>query len=852
MHPAAGVGVGVEPELMAELIGEVAQQPGVLPLFEFVLTELFDHRVDDRLTLARYREFGGLRGALNRRADELYSELGAEQREAARQVFLRLVTLGEGTEDTRRRVARSELESLETGRPAVEVVLERFGEARLLTFDRSALTNQPTVELAHEALLREWPRLRDWIDETRDDLRLHRALVIELQAWESAGRDEDYLLTGSRLTLYDNWCRSESVSLTDAEREFVAAGDLRRSDELSDERERREHERRLERRALTRLRALVVMLAIATIVGAALTAFALNRSSEASKQKDRAEQQTVEAIIAGQVIRIKELTAASVANSQTDPELGLLLALHAVDLSRIVEEPVSSELIGALHWNLQTARVQYPVADAPAFVLAGPRGPQGVFQLALPDLVALARQHVAGKLTPAECDTYFDTDVCPSLPDTFPPTLIVEDLESIAANPDQPLAGSRIVVIGSLDGQFADAIRAEMDRFSELTGIEVEYAASADFELRLDEMLESESPLDVVILPQPGQIAAQTDRAVDLGTFLDVNALRDLQSPGLVALGTVNSNGSAASDDGDLYGVAITITTKSLVWYPVPQFHDAGYEIPTTWDELIALTEQMVTDGRTPWCHGEESGPFSGWPGTDWIEELVLHGAGPDVYDQWTTHDVRFDDPAIRGAFERFDSLVLTDGHVYEGRDTAAASPFWIAQHPMFDDPPGCWLYHFGDFAEANLPFGVEVGRDTAYFPFPAIDPAYSNATLGGGSFVVAFSDRPEVRELIRYMASTEWGHEGWKFAPTFVTPNRYFPLETYTNDLTRQLAEITMRALEQDAFRLDGSDLMPIEVGGPPFWSAMVEFTGGGPDNLDEILERLEAAWVEWEQSDP
>ena len=141
VHPAAGVGVGVEPELIAELIGEVAQQPGVLPLFEFVLTELFDHRVDDRLTLARYRELGGLRGALSRRADELYSELDAEQREAARQVFLRLVTLGEGTEDTRRRVARSELESLETGRPAVEVVLERFGEAGC---SRSTAAPSPT------------------------------------------------------------------------------------------------------------------------------------------------------------------------------------------------------------------------------------------------------------------------------------------------------------------------------------------------------------------------------------------------------------------------------------------------------------------------------------------------------------------------------------------------------------------------------------------------------------------------------------------------------------------------------------------------------------------------------------
>ena len=860
--PAAGVGVAVEPELMAELIGEVAQQPGVLPLFEFVLTELFEHRVDDRLTLARYRKLGGLRGALNRRADELYAELGTEHREAARQVFLRLVTLGEGTEDTRRRVDRRELESLQTGRPAVDAVLETFGEARLLTFDRSALTNQSTVELAHEALLREWPRLHDWIEETRDDLRLHRALAIELQEWESAEHDEDYLLTGSRLALYDDWCRTTPVSLTNIEREFVAASDLRRSNEQSAERERQEHERHLEHRALTRLRALVTILAVATIAGVALTIFALNRSNEASKQQNRAEQQTVEAelardqaVVAGQAIRIGELTAASVASSQTDPDLGLLLALHAVHLSELIDEPVSSELVGALHWNLQAARVHYPVADVATAVLAGPSGLQGVFQLDLPDLVALAREHLARDLTPEECDTYLDTDACPSLPARFSSTLVVDDLELVAANPDQPLAGSRVVIMGSLGSQWADAIRAEMAAFTVRTGIEVEYEASPEFEDRLDWILDEGSSPDLAILPQPGRVAseAREGNLLDLGDFIDVNTLRDLQSPGLIALGTVSSDGTSPSHEGDLYGVAIEVGTKSLVWYPVPQFHDAGYEIPTTWDELVALTEQMVADGRTPWCHGELEGwPFAGWPGTDWIEDLVLHGAGPELYDRWTTHDIRFDDPAIRIAFERFDSLVLQDGHVYGGREAAAATYFAEAQRPMFDDPPGCWLYRFGDFAEAALPFGVEFGRDTDFFPFPAVDPDYGDATLGSGEFVVAFNDRPEVRELVRYMSSADWGHVGWTKWRTFIAPNRHIPLETYTDDFTRQMAEISTRALEQDTFRYDGSDLMPWEVGSIPFYSAMVDYVGAGPDNLDEILERLEAAWVEWEQSDP
>jgi DNA-binding SARP family transcriptional activator len=205
VRPARGVGVAVEPELAAELVADVADRPGALPLFEYALTECFDARRDAALTLTGYRRIGGLRGALARRADETYEALGPAEQEVARQVFLRLVSLGDGVDSTRRRVRRDELAQLPSGPGVLETVLERFSRARLFTLDRDAATGMPTVEVAHEALLRAWPRLRGWIDEVRDDLRLHASLAVAAAEWERADRDPDYLLTGSRLAMYDAW-----------------------------------------------------------------------------------------------------------------------------------------------------------------------------------------------------------------------------------------------------------------------------------------------------------------------------------------------------------------------------------------------------------------------------------------------------------------------------------------------------------------------------------------------------------------------------------------------------------------------------------------------------------------------
>ncbi|MCA9968206.1 MAG: hypothetical protein KC423_28365, partial [Anaerolineales bacterium] len=212
------VGCHFEPGLVSTIVADIQDQPGSLPLLQYALTELFERRNGNRLTKATYAEIGGVLGALGRRAEEIYAQLDEPDRQLARQLFLRLVTLGEGVEDTRRRVLQSELLALageqgsggagEQGgdlQSPISNLLDLYGRFRLLTFDHDPASREPTVEVAHEALLREWPRLRDWLAESRHDVGMQRLLAHGAQEWEQAQQDASYLLRGSRLVQFEDW-----------------------------------------------------------------------------------------------------------------------------------------------------------------------------------------------------------------------------------------------------------------------------------------------------------------------------------------------------------------------------------------------------------------------------------------------------------------------------------------------------------------------------------------------------------------------------------------------------------------------------------------------------------------------
>ena len=363
--PAQQAGLKLEKGLVSTIIRETGNQPGTLPLLQFALAELFERREGRNLTNAAYREIGGVLGALGRSAESLFGGMDSAHQAAARQLFLRLVTLGEGTEDTRRRVLRTELDDLAAdngNQPASSVlhlssIVETLGRARLLTFDRDPLTRIPTVEVAHEALLREWPRLREWLAESRADVRTQRQLAAAAQDWQAAGQDSSFLLSGARLEQFEGWAAVTTVSLTGVERTFLDASlaerdrlaaieQARQQRELENARRLAETERqRAEEQTLAaqKLRKRAFYLAGAFVIALAMSLAAFFFAREAQT--------------ASQVASARELAAASLSNLNADPERSILLALEAVEKTYTVDGTALPEAEQALHRAIQASRI---------------------------------------------------------------------------------------------------------------------------------------------------------------------------------------------------------------------------------------------------------------------------------------------------------------------------------------------------------------------------------------------------------------------------------------------------------------------------------------------------------------
>jgi len=221
--PVDRVGVAFEDGLIAQIIEEMHYQTGALPLLQYALTELFERRQGRLLTHTAYQEMGGAVGALAQRAEALYREFDPDGHEAIRQMFLRLVTLGEGTEDTRRRVHRSELMAIAADPEMMDEIIDTFVGYRLLSLDHDPTTRSPTVEVAHEAILREWERLRLWLDESREEIRLQRQFARATREWADSDRDTSFLLRGTRISQFQTWAAHTQLAFAPIEVAFLQA-----------------------------------------------------------------------------------------------------------------------------------------------------------------------------------------------------------------------------------------------------------------------------------------------------------------------------------------------------------------------------------------------------------------------------------------------------------------------------------------------------------------------------------------------------------------------------------------------------------------------------------------------------
>ncbi len=294
LYPAKRIGIEFESELVAAIVSDVRQEPGALPLLQYALTELFEQRSSNRLNLAEYQKSGGVSGALARRAEDVYQALSDDERMIAQQIFLRLVNPGEGTEDTRRRARYSELMAIGNDRKRIQAVLDAFGKYRLLTFDNDIETREPTIEVAHEALIREWRQLRSWLNDSRNDLRLQRMLATLLNEWRSAKFDKGLLLYGTRLAQFEEWAKTSHLTLSQEERAFLDASVEESRQRKAAEAERQARELTLERRSRQRLQAFVGLLVLASIVGIGLLVQATRKAVEAESLRQSAQAQQLE------------------------------------------------------------------------------------------------------------------------------------------------------------------------------------------------------------------------------------------------------------------------------------------------------------------------------------------------------------------------------------------------------------------------------------------------------------------------------------------------------------------------------------------------------------------------------
>ncbi len=335
--PARAVGVDVEPGLIGKIVSDLENQPGALPMLQFTLTELFATREGPSLTIAKYEDMGGVKRALASRAEELYAEMSESMRESVRQIFLRMVNVTDEERATRRRVTQAELRGLSIDHGAMDLVLDRFGSLRLIAFDRDPTTRNPTVELAHEAILDEWERLRDWVEEYREALIVARRISGLTREWVISGEDSSFLLRGPRLRQAEDWLASTDLAYTDEEMVFIQASrDLEGAEDRA--------ARRRRRRTIV---ALTIGLALVSVL--AIIAFV---------QRGVAEHEALRA-------RIRELAVASGSHLEQNPELALLVAVEAFDESIRADGEPMVETASAVAQAVQDWRLigRYPSGE---------------------------------------------------------------------------------------------------------------------------------------------------------------------------------------------------------------------------------------------------------------------------------------------------------------------------------------------------------------------------------------------------------------------------------------------------------------------------------------------------------
>ena len=419
---------------------------------------------------------------------------------------------------------------------------------------------------------------------------------------------------------------------------------------------------------------------------------------------------------------------------------------------------------------------------------------------------------------------------------------------------DEVSEGLEFTLFGAPTGVEGDALEGFVDAYNTEVGTNIQFTGSDDFESQLRIRVDGGDPPAVAVTPQPGSICE----------FADEGALVSLEDMGY-DIGEMEANHSkfwmdlGLCADGNHYGVPWFPNFKSIVFYHEPTFEAQGYEIPETWEDLIALSSQAVSDGFTPWCFGFESGGATGWPGTDWIEDIFVREAGAEAYTDWFKHDIPFNDPRVVQSFETFGELIFGEGFVLGGAENIAGVNFNDSPGPLFQDPtPGCLMLKQGSFISnvfVDQP-EYEAGEESEIktFAFPSIDG--NVGAMGGGDTIMVFDDSDDVVQVVKDWITPDWqctlaSASGGGVAPygghgvagvERLPGHKDVDLDCYETDQSRAFAASVTEALAANTFVFDGGDLMPASVGQGTFWEGMVNFTRG--TSAQDVADAVEASW--------
>ena len=402
---------------------------------------------------------------------------------------------------------------------------------------------------------------------------------------------------------------------------------------------------------------------------------------------------------------------------------------------------------------------------------------------------------------------------------------------ALAAAGGQKIGGT-VNVLGVWGGSELASFMAMLAPFEAATGIDVQYTGTRDVNAVLTTRLQGGNPPDVAGLPGPAQMAqyAQQGYLVDLGNVLDMNTYNSQYASTWSDLGTVN---------GQLVGLFMRVSVKGLIWYD-PKVWDAnGYTAPATWDDMMTLSQQIMSTGATPWCVALESGAATGWPGTDWLEDIVLRQAGVQTYNDWWAGKVKWTSPEIKQAWETWGQIVATDGMVYGGANSMLTTNFGNVGDGLFTSPPNCYMVHqasfIADFFQTNTP-GVKPVTDFNYFGFPPFQSGAPVNTEMAGDLFGMFNDTPQAEALVKYLITPE-AQAIWVQRGSAISPNKEVPTSLYPDELSKRAAEILTSA---EVAVFDASDQMPTAMQNA-FLQGIVNYVQS-PSDLDSILANLDS----------